>query len=135
MAEEALHALLEHLDFGPHGLTRHEIRDRAPRLPADIYLRLPDSKRFRSVEEILDQTGWHSLARAEGEFVDPLDSVPSAGATGDGGPPAWGESPLIASEPVVEAPDDQPITGEPEQHSETESARITGDTRRPSRHG
>ena len=41
-------AALEHLDFGEHGLTRNELRDRLPDLPDVIYLHLPDSKRFTS---------------------------------------------------------------------------------------
>lgn len=115
MQAEALHRLLGAVDFGEHGLTRNELRDRAPALPEQVYLRLPDSKRFRSVEEILEQTGWHSLARADGEFVDSLDAIPAAGATTEGGPPAWGNSPLVESTPVIGAPDDEPITGAPER--------------------
>ena len=125
MHDEPLRALLRGVDFGEHGLTRNELREHVPNFPRQVYLRLPDSKRYRSVDEVLDQTGWHALARAEGEFSDALDSVPAAGATADGGPPAWGESPLVASTPVIGAPDDEPITGEaevppvtrvPEQH-------------------
>ena len=110
MADQALHHLLQAVDFGQHGLTRNELRERVPNFPEQVYLRLPDSKRYRSVEDILDQTGWHSLARADGEFVDPLDSIPAAGATVDGGPPAWGNSPLVENTPVIDAPGKEPIT-------------------------
>lgn len=114
MSDEALRTLLGGVDFGAHGLTRNELRERVPDFPEQVYLRLPDSKRFRSTDEVLDETGWHALARAEGEFVDALDSVPATGAMSEGGPPAWGDSPLISSEPVIGAPDDEPITGEEE---------------------
>jgi hypothetical protein len=117
MADDTLRRLLRGVDFGEHGLTRNDLRQRVPDFPGQVYLRLPDSKRYRSVEEVLDQTGWHSLSRAEGEFTDPLDSIPAAGATADGGPPAWGNSPLVESAPVIDAPDDQSVTGEPERPS------------------
>jgi hypothetical protein len=114
MEGDVLHRLLHGVDFGEHGLTRNELRQRVPAFPEQVYLRLPDSKRFRSVEEILEQTGWHALARADGEFVDSLDAIPATGATAEGGPPAWGNSPLVESTPVIGAPDDQSITGAPE---------------------
>jgi hypothetical protein len=123
MDEQVLHRLLRSVDYGEHGLTRNELRDRVPNFPEQVYLRLPDSKRFRSPEEILDQTGWHALARADGEFVDPLDAIPASGATADGGPPAWGNSPLVESTPVIDAPDNERITGEregPESRPATE---------------
>jgi hypothetical protein len=112
MEDNALHGLLRGINYGEHGLTRNDLRRRVPDFPEQVYLRLPDSKRFRSVDEILDQTGWHALARADGEFVDSLDAVPAAGATADGGPPAWGNSPLVESAPIIDAPDNEPITGE-----------------------
>lgn len=111
MEDEALRRLLRDVEYGEYGLTRHELRARVPQLPEQVYLRLPDSKRFRSVAEILDQTGWQALARADGEFIDSLDAVPAAGATADGGPPAWGNSPLVESAPVIDAPNDEPVSG------------------------
>lgn len=114
MSDDTLRQQLRNVNFGQRGLTRNELRQQVPDFPEQVYLRLPDSKRYRSLDDVLDQTGWHSLSRAEGEFTDPLDSIPASGATDDGGPPAWGNSPLVENTPVVEAPDDQSITGERE---------------------
>ena len=58
---------LEGLDWR-HGLTRDEIRVRYSALPLGLYLRLPDSKRFTSVEETLHEAGV-APSRAEGDFL------------------------------------------------------------------
>ena len=85
---------LGHLEWGEHGLTRHELRDAWPEFPQEVYLRLPDSKRYTSVDDVLHEAG-HSFARAEGEFIAADDETPTDGAVADGGPPAWGPDPII----------------------------------------
>ena len=83
------------LSYGEHGLMRSEMRAHIPDMPDFIFLHLPDSKRFRSAEEVLDEVRL-SAARSEGEFVAPDDDTPSEGAASDFGPAGFGDSPLIS---------------------------------------
>lgn len=93
-AFEAIRARLERADYGEHGLTRNDLRTQIPDLPEAIYLHLPDSKRLRSAGEVLHEVR-SSTWRAEGEFVGPDDLIPIEGAQADGGPAAYGASPLV----------------------------------------
>ncbi|MBF6592074.1 MAG: hypothetical protein IVW57_16315 [Ktedonobacterales bacterium] len=83
---------LAHLNWG-EGLTRIQIRRRYRSLPQAIFLRLPDSKRYSSVAEVLHDVGI-AASRAEGEFLGPNPDIPEAESLAEGGPPAWGPSPL-----------------------------------------
>ena len=94
-AREAIRTRLERADYGEHGLTRNDLRAQIPDLPEAIYLRLPDSKRFRSAGEVLHEVR-SSAWRAEGEFMGPDDLIPSEGAEADYGPAAYGDSPLVS---------------------------------------
>jgi hypothetical protein len=85
---------LEGLDYGAQGLTRNDLRAQIADLPDDIYLHLPDSKRFRGADEVLNEVN-RSAARAEGEFIAAADNTPSEGAQADNGPAGYGDDPLI----------------------------------------
>ena len=74
------------------GLTRDEIRLQYHELPLAIYLRLPDSKRFTSADEVLRDAGF-AENRAEGDFLGPDPDFPERASVEDGGPPGWGEDP------------------------------------------
>lgn len=91
-AQLAAHALTQ-IDWA-HGLTRIQIRRRYPRLPEAIFLRLPDSKRYHSAAETLHDAGL-AASRAEGEFMGANPDLPEAESLAEGGPPAWGPSPLF----------------------------------------
>ncbi len=83
---------LDHLDWH-QGLTRVQIRRKCPSLPAGIFLRLPDSKRYTSAVEVLHDAGV-AASRAEGEYLGPNPDIPEDESLAEGGPPAWGPSPL-----------------------------------------
>lgn len=100
-ALNALRTRLESLEYGEHGLTRNDMRVRMADLPDDVYLHLPDSKRFRNADEVLHEVRTSS-ARSEGEFIAPDDNTPSDGAEADYGPAAYGDSPLIS--PTIAGP-------------------------------
>ncbi len=87
--DEALEAAyaLEGLDWR-QGLTRDELRARYSDLPLGLYLRLPDTKKFHSVEEVLHEAGV-APSRSEGDFLGAHPDLPDAEE--DGGPPAWGD--------------------------------------------
>ena len=93
-AEDAVIALAQ-LDYGAEGLTRNDIRKQYHALAQGIYLRLPSSRRFTSAQDVLHAA---SLApsRAEGEFLGEDPDLPDAESLADGGPPAWGPTPLTA---------------------------------------
>ncbi len=92
MSAQELHDLLDRIDFGD-GLTRDEIRERAPGLPDSVYLYLPAAKRFRSADEVLRNTGANALARAEGEGEPPdLDMPTEEEIEEEGGPEGFGPS-------------------------------------------
>ncbi len=78
------------------GLTRAQIRRKWRALPQAIYLRLPDSKRYTSAEDVLHDAQI-APSRAEGDFLGPypdLDVLEEL-SVDDGGPPAWGPDPLF----------------------------------------
>jgi hypothetical protein len=74
------------------GLTRDEIRLQYHELPLAIYLRLPDSKRFISADEVLRDAGF-AENRSEGDFLGPDPDFPERASVEDGGPPGWGGDP------------------------------------------
>lgn len=78
------------------GLTRDDIRRRYRELPVGMYLRLPDTKRYGSADEVLREAGIAN-SRAEGEFLGANPDIPSEESVGDGGPPAWGQQPTVYS--------------------------------------
>lgn len=90
-AEQAL----AQLDWGEEGLTRDEIRDRYPKLPSALYLRLPASKRFTSANDVLLNVA-DARMRAEGEIPGDSAESPEAESIADGGPPAYGPDPLFS---------------------------------------
>jgi hypothetical protein len=87
-----LRRALNALDW-EHGLTRRQVRRRYPLLPQSVYLRLPDSKRYHAADDLLHDA-FISASRAEGEFLGPAPDLPEDEALDEGGPPAWGPSPL-----------------------------------------
>ncbi|HEX6541944.1 MAG TPA: hypothetical protein VF040_09340 [Ktedonobacterales bacterium] len=98
LTPEALHdaeQALAKLDWGEDGLTRDEIHDLYPHLSPSIYLRLPASKRFTSVQDVLLNVA-DSPVRAEGEIPGESAESPEADSIEDGGPPAWGPDPLYS---------------------------------------
>src|SRR5262249_58110887 len=96
-ADEALDAAyhLDGLDWRS-GLTRDMIRARYHNLPLGIYLRLPDSKLYASMEAVLYEAGL-APSRAEGDFMGASPNVPDQQSLEDGGPPGWGVQPLVYS--------------------------------------
>jgi hypothetical protein len=85
-----------------HGLTRNEIKASYPHFPQPLYLRLPDSKRFSSPEEVL-QAARLAPSRAEGEFLGAAPGIPNNLSVEEGGPPAWGESPLVTPGSTIDS--------------------------------
>jgi hypothetical protein len=77
------------------GMTRTQIRRRYAQLPEAIFLRLPDSKRYHSAADVLRDAGL-AASRAEGEYLGANPDIPEAESLSEGGPPAWGPSPLFA---------------------------------------
>lgn len=94
-ADQALEAAmaLGELSWGS-GLTREEIRRKYRALPRAIYLRLPDSKRFTSANEVLREAGV-AASRAEGEYLGANPDIPAEECVEDGGPPDWGQQPAV----------------------------------------
>jgi hypothetical protein len=90
-AERALDAL----DWGEEGLTRDEIRDRYPKLPSALYLRLPASKHFTSTDDVILNVA-DSRERADGEIPGDSAESPELDSLSDGGPPAWGRDPIYS---------------------------------------
>lgn len=87
---------LEGLDWSA-GLSRDDIRRRYPEFPVGMYLRLPDTKRYSSAEDVLREAGI-ARSRAEGDFLGANPDIPSEESIGDGGPPAWGQQPAVYSQ-------------------------------------
>lgn len=79
------------------GLTRDDIRTQAPTFPYALWLKLPASKRFQSADEML-KYAVEAGARADGEFGDVVDVAEEREVLDLGGPPAWGDDPLLAGE-------------------------------------
>lgn len=86
---------LQSISWGLDGLTRTQIRKQYRDLPEAIFLRLPDSKQYKGAEEVLHDAGV-SASRAEGEFLGANPDLDEAESVDEGGPPAWGPSPLYA---------------------------------------
>lgn len=97
METVALH--LMELRFGDEGLTRDQIRDQYRDLPEEVYLRLPASRHYLDAEEVLRDAG-DSRSRAEGDFLGPHPDIPERASMEDGGPPAWGGTPLFTIDAV-----------------------------------
>lgn len=89
------------------GLTRDQLREQIPTLPEEVYLYLPAAKKYYSTDEVLNQTGEHALARAEGETAGPELDMPTSGAEADDGPIAFGDS-LSPGDHIVEGVADYP---------------------------
>jgi hypothetical protein len=89
----ALTTRLSQLDW-QHGLTRNDIKAAYPDFPQPLYLRLPDSKRFSSPAEVL-RAARLAPSRAEGDFLGAAPDIPASLSVEEGGPPAWGEDPLV----------------------------------------
>ncbi len=103
-------AMLGHLAYGEHGLTRNDMRAQLPELPDAIYLHLPDSKRFNNADEVLHEVR-RSAGRAEGEFVAANDETGTNAAPADEGAPAgYGNDPLVEST-VVGPSTNTPVGG------------------------
>ncbi len=90
-AEQAL----DELDWGEEGLTRDEIRERYPKLPSALYLRLPSSKHFASTDDVILNVA-DARERAEGEIPGDSAESPEAESIADGGPPAYGPDPIYS---------------------------------------
>lgn len=84
------------------GLTRDQIRRKYRQLPQSIYLRLPASKRFHSADAVLHDTEI-AASRAEGEFLGAAPDLPEAESLDEGGPPAWGPSPIFTPGGAVDS--------------------------------
>jgi hypothetical protein len=92
------------------GLTRAQIRRKAPHLSRDIFLRLPSSKRYGSAREVLHDAGI-AASRAEGDFLGPDPTLPEEDSVAEGGPPAWGPSPLFTIGGAVDGGSAEDSTG------------------------
>lgn len=77
-----------------HGLTRDQIRRKVRALPQSIYLRLPARKVYSDPATVVHDAEV-AASRAEGEFMGADPDLPEEEALDEGGPPAWGPSPLF----------------------------------------
>jgi hypothetical protein len=86
------------------GLTRRQVRRRCRILPQSVYLRLPDSKRYYAADDVLHDARI-APSRAEGEFLGtyPDLDVEEQESLEEGGPPAWGPSPLFTPGGAVDS--------------------------------
>lgn len=112
--ERAAIAALRQLPWGEEGMTRDMIRKRYRALPLGMYLRLPSSKHYTSAEQVIHDATI-ARERAEGEFLDEDPNVPEAESLADGGPPAWGPTPLFTPGGVIDG-------GSAEDRDEEETA-------------
>jgi hypothetical protein len=94
-------AHMTQLDWA-QGLTRNEIKAVYPDFPQELYLLLPDSKRFRSPQEVF-QAARLAPSRAEGDFLGAAPMFPARRSVEEGGPPAWGESPLVTPGGMIDS--------------------------------
>lgn len=83
------------LEWPLEGLTRDEIRRKYRDIPSGLYLRLPSSKRYHSPTEVFHDAQI-APSRAEGDFLGAHPDIPEADSVEDGGPPAWGGTPLFS---------------------------------------
>jgi hypothetical protein len=86
-------AHLTQIDWS-RGLTRNDIKEKYPDFPQQMYLLLPDSKRFSSPQEVF-RAARLAASRAEGDFLGAAPLIPAKRSLEEGGPPAWGDSPLV----------------------------------------
>lgn len=98
--EQFLEQLIQ-LDWA-RGLTRNDIKAAWPDFPQPVYLRLPDSKRFTSPRAVL-HAARIAPSRAEGDFLGAQPGIPTALSLEEGGPPGWGNSPLVTPGGVIDA--------------------------------
>jgi|SRR6185437_17172894 len=101
---EELRTLSNHLaqfDW-TRGLTRNDIRAVYPDFPQQLYLLLPDSKRFSSPQEVFFAARL-APSRAEGDFLGAAPIIPARRSVEDGGPPAWGDSPLVTPGGLIDS--------------------------------
>ena len=108
---------LESIHWLDNGLTRGEIRQRWGSMPDELYLHLPDSKRFSTAHDVVFEAA-NAKIRVSGEFGE-RDSGPTT-AQHDFGPAGYGESPLNTSAPVLEG-GNFPLAGFDGNSLETES--------------
>ena len=85
---------LSALEWPPEGLTRDQIKRKYRDMPKGLYLRLPSSKHYYSTHEVLYDAEI-APSRAEGDFIGAHPDIPEAESVEDGGPPAWGGTPLF----------------------------------------
>jgi len=90
------------LEWPAEGLTRDQIRRKYRDLPKGIYLRLPSSKRYYSATEVFYDAEI-APSRAEGDFIGAHPDIPEAESVADGGPPAWGGTPLFTVDGVEDS--------------------------------
>ena len=98
---EQLIGQLAQIDWA-RGLTRNDIKAAWPEFPQKVYLHLPDSKRFRSPVEVL-RVARIASSRAEGDFLGPAPLIPTDLSLEEGGPPGWGNSPLVTPGGIIDA--------------------------------
>ena len=98
---EHLTAQLAQLDW-MRGLTRNDIKAAWSDFPQAVYLRLPDSKRFSSPREVL-HAARIAPSRAEGDFLGAQPGIPTDLSLEEGGPPGWGNSPLVTPGGTIDA--------------------------------
>lgn len=98
---EQLMEQLVQLDWA-RGLTRSDIKAAWPDFPQSVYLCLPDSKRFKSPREVL-HVARIAASRAEGDFLGPAPLIPTDLSLEEGGPPGWGNSPLVTPGGMIDA--------------------------------
>lgn len=99
---ETLALRLMELDYGPDGLTRDQLRRRLKDLPEALYLRLPASRHYLDASAVLRDAG-SAPSRSEGDFLGPNPGIPDAESVDDGGPPAWGPTPLLTRDGVEDS--------------------------------
>jgi hypothetical protein len=90
------------IEWSPEGLTRDQIRRKYRDMPIGLYLRLPSSKRYHSAAEVFHDADI-APSRAEGDFVGAHPDIPEAESVADGGPPAWGGTPLFTVDGVEDS--------------------------------
>lgn len=99
---ETLALRLMEVDFGPTGLTRDQLRRHMKGLPEALYLRLPASRHYFAAATVLRDAG-SAPSRSEGDFLGPNPDIPTEESLEDGGPPAWGPTPLLTRDGVEDS--------------------------------